>query len=152
MRYSSAVAYSAADRFASFLALVWSCCSWSLLRSRAPRRSFRASLALWPCFVPLHLTLTNVPPPLSVCTYACLFSFVKNLLTHGASCSIRAQRGCGVCKRIWALLQIHARQCKKDRWVLFFVALRNYFCFCCRCFHFRFSFFVFLSVFKKMFN
>ncbi|CAN0279621.1 unnamed protein product, partial [Laminaria digitata] len=42
-------------------------------------------------------------------------SRMKNLLTHGASCSVRAQRGCGVCKRIWALLQIHARQCKKDR-------------------------------------
>lgn len=41
----------------------------------------------------------------------------QNLLTHGASCSIRAQGGCGVCKRIWALLQIHARQCKKDRCV-----------------------------------
>ncbi|CAN0308677.1 unnamed protein product [Ectocarpus sp. 12 AP-2014] len=42
-------------------------------------------------------------------------SRMKNLLTHGASCTIRAQGGCGVCKRIWALLQIHARQCKKDR-------------------------------------
>lgn len=45
---------------------------------------------------------------------------LQNLLTHGASCSTRAQGGCGVCKRIWALLQIHARQCKKDMWVHFF--------------------------------
>ncbi|CAN0314114.1 unnamed protein product, partial [Discosporangium mesarthrocarpum] len=40
---------------------------------------------------------------------------IQTLLTHGASCTTRTQGGCGVCKRVWALLQIHARQCKKDR-------------------------------------
>merc|ERR1711862_343172 len=37
---------------------------------------------------------------------------MKGLLKHGAQCTIKQTGGCGVCKRIWALLQIHARQCK----------------------------------------
>lgn len=37
---------------------------------------------------------------------------MKGLLKHGAGCKIKANGGCNVCKRIWALLQIHARQCK----------------------------------------
>mmetsp|Transcript_25091 Transcript_25091/g.60373 ORF Transcript_25091/g.60373 Transcript_25091/m.60373 type:complete len:1565 (+) Transcript_25091:76-4770(+) len=39
---------------------------------------------------------------------------MKGLLKHGAGCKIKANGGCNVCKRIWALLQIHARQCKAD--------------------------------------
>jgi len=39
---------------------------------------------------------------------------MKNLLKHGATCSIRVQGGCAICRRIWALLQIHARQCRRD--------------------------------------
>lgn len=39
---------------------------------------------------------------------------MKGLLKHGAGCKIKANGGCNVCKRIWALLQIHARQCKKE--------------------------------------
>jgi E1A/CREB-binding protein len=39
-------------------------------------------------------------------------SKMKNLLRHGATCKIRATGGCSICRRIWALLQIHARQCK----------------------------------------
>jgi len=39
-------------------------------------------------------------------------SKMKGLLRHGAECKQKAQGGCSVCKRIWALLQIHARQCK----------------------------------------
>lgn len=39
-------------------------------------------------------------------------SKMKALLKHGASCKIRAARGCQICRRIWALLQIHARHCK----------------------------------------
>ncbi len=39
---------------------------------------------------------------------------MKGLLKHGAGCKIKANGGCNVCKRIWALLQIHARQCKTD--------------------------------------
>lgn len=38
---------------------------------------------------------------------------MKNLLAHGAKCAIKVQGGCNVCRRIWALLQIHARQCRK---------------------------------------
>jgi E1A/CREB-binding protein len=39
---------------------------------------------------------------------------MKGLLKHGAGCKVKANGGCNVCKRIWALLQIHARQCKAD--------------------------------------
>lgn len=40
---------------------------------------------------------------------------MKGLLKHGAQCQIKAVGGCHVCKRIWALLQIHARQCKQSQ-------------------------------------
>lgn len=40
---------------------------------------------------------------------------MKALLRHGARCTVRATGGCHVCKRIWALLQIHARQCRMRR-------------------------------------
>ena len=36
---------------------------------------------------------------------------MKNLLQHGRTCKLRA-KGCSVCRRIWALLQIHARGCR----------------------------------------
>ena len=39
---------------------------------------------------------------------------MKGLLKHGARCKVKANGGCSVCKRIWALLQIHARQCKTE--------------------------------------
>jgi E1A/CREB-binding protein len=39
---------------------------------------------------------------------------MKNLLKHGATCTTRVQGGCAICRRIWALLQIHARQCRRD--------------------------------------
>ena len=38
---------------------------------------------------------------------------MKGLLKHGAQCPVKATGGCSVCKRIWGLLQIHARQCKE---------------------------------------
>jgi len=38
---------------------------------------------------------------------------MKNLLQHGTKCPIKVQGGCNVCRRIWALLQIHARQCRR---------------------------------------
>ena len=38
----------------------------------------------------------------------------QNLLAHGSKCSTKVQGGCNVCRRIWALLQIHARQCRRD--------------------------------------
>jgi len=39
-------------------------------------------------------------------------SKMKGLLEHGKTCQKQAKGGCHVCKRIWALLQLHARQCK----------------------------------------
>jgi len=39
---------------------------------------------------------------------------MKGLLKHGTQCKIKANGGCNVCKRIWALLQIHAKQCKQE--------------------------------------
>ena len=39
-------------------------------------------------------------------------SKMKALLLHGNSCKVRLNGGCHICRRIWALLQIHARQCK----------------------------------------
>ncbi len=38
---------------------------------------------------------------------------MKNLLRHGATCTTKVQGGCAICRRVWALLQIHARQCAK---------------------------------------
>jgi len=39
---------------------------------------------------------------------------MKGLLKHGTQCKVKANGGCNVCKRIWALLQIHAKQCKQE--------------------------------------
>ena len=36
---------------------------------------------------------------------------MKTMLRHGARCALRAAGGCQVCRRTWAFLQIHARQC-----------------------------------------
>mmetsp|Transcript_49977 Transcript_49977/g.100640 ORF Transcript_49977/g.100640 Transcript_49977/m.100640 type:complete len:130 (+) Transcript_49977:65-454(+) len=38
---------------------------------------------------------------------------MKSLLQHGTNCPIKLQGGCCICRRIWALLQTHARQCAK---------------------------------------
>lgn len=40
---------------------------------------------------------------------------MKGLLQHGQNCKQKAAGGCNVCKRIWTLLQIHARQCKESK-------------------------------------
>ena len=40
-------------------------------------------------------------------------SKMKALLKHGATCTMRATGGCHKCRRCWALLQIHARQCRQ---------------------------------------
>jgi E1A/CREB-binding protein len=39
---------------------------------------------------------------------------VKGLFRHGINCKIRASGGCGNCKRMWYLLQLHARSCKES--------------------------------------
>merc|ERR1712161_119674 len=63
--------------------------------------------------IQLHMTLlqhaatcNSTKCPSANCTK------MKGLLKHGAQCQVKATGGCNVCKRIWALLQIHARQCK----------------------------------------
>jgi len=38
---------------------------------------------------------------------------MKKLLRHCATCPTKVQGGCAICRRVWALLQIHARQCAK---------------------------------------
>jgi len=40
---------------------------------------------------------------------------MKSLLKHGDTCPTKHAGGCNVCKRIWTLLQIHARQCKDPK-------------------------------------
>ncbi|ETV96157.1 hypothetical protein H310_10359 [Aphanomyces invadans] len=37
---------------------------------------------------------------------------MKVLIRHGSQCKLRATGGCNTCRRIWTLLQIHARQCR----------------------------------------
>ncbi|WZZ18837.1 hypothetical protein YC2023_111926 [Brassica napus] len=39
---------------------------------------------------------------------------VKGLFRHGIRCTIRAAGGCVLCKKMWYLLQIHARACKES--------------------------------------
>ena len=65
--------------------------------------------------IQLHMTLLqhaatckNAKCPSANC------SKMKGLLKHGAQCQVKASGGCNVCKRIWALLQLHARQCKSN--------------------------------------
>ena len=38
---------------------------------------------------------------------------VKQFLYHRLTCKVRASGGCGICKRVLVLLQMHATQCKK---------------------------------------
>ncbi|GMN48158.1 hypothetical protein TIFTF001_017334 [Ficus carica] len=39
---------------------------------------------------------------------------VKGLFRHGIQCKTRASGGCVLCKRMWYLLQLHARACKES--------------------------------------
>ena len=39
---------------------------------------------------------------------------VRMLLRHGLECQVKYQGGCQLCRRMWALLQIHAKSCQKD--------------------------------------
>ncbi|XP_059642973.1 histone acetyltransferase HAC1-like [Cornus florida] len=39
---------------------------------------------------------------------------VKGLFRHGIQCKTRASGGCTLCKRMWYLLQLHARACKES--------------------------------------
>lgn len=41
---------------------------------------------------------------------------MKQLLAHSVQCQTRKRHGnCGICRRIWGLIQIHARQCHKSK-------------------------------------
>ncbi|XP_062110978.1 histone acetyltransferase HAC1-like isoform X2 [Humulus lupulus] len=40
---------------------------------------------------------------------------VKGLFRHGIQCTTRASGGCVLCKRMWYLLQLHARACKESK-------------------------------------
>ncbi|KAI3758727.1 hypothetical protein L6452_06298 [Arctium lappa] len=40
---------------------------------------------------------------------------VKGLFRHGIQCKIRASGGCVLCKKMWYLLQLHARACKESQ-------------------------------------
>ena len=39
---------------------------------------------------------------------------VRMLFKHGLECQVKYQGGCQLCRRMWALLQIHAKSCQKD--------------------------------------
>nr|CCA24581.1 histone acetyltransferase putative [Albugo laibachii Nc14] len=39
---------------------------------------------------------------------------MKELMRHGAQCKQRAYGGCTICRRVWALLQLHSRQCRQN--------------------------------------
>ena len=39
---------------------------------------------------------------------------MKALLNHCPNSAIKAHGGCNVCRRVWALLQIHAKRCAID--------------------------------------
>lgn len=39
---------------------------------------------------------------------------VKGLFRHGIQCRVRASGGCVLCKKMWDLLQLHARACKES--------------------------------------
>uniref|UniRef100_A0A7N0UX03 histone acetyltransferase n=1 Tax=Kalanchoe fedtschenkoi TaxID=63787 RepID=A0A7N0UX03_KALFE len=39
---------------------------------------------------------------------------VKGLFRHGIMCKTRASGECGACKKMWYLLQLHARACKES--------------------------------------
>ncbi|XP_020582739.1 histone acetyltransferase HAC1-like isoform X2 [Phalaenopsis equestris] len=43
---------------------------------------------------------------------------VKGLFRHGIQCKIRASGGCVLCKRMWYLLQLHARACKESECIV----------------------------------
>nr|GEU76674.1 histone acetyltransferase HAC1-like isoform X1 [Tanacetum cinerariifolium] len=40
---------------------------------------------------------------------------VKGLFRHGIHCKVRASGGCVLCKKMWHLLQLHARACKESK-------------------------------------
>jgi E1A/CREB-binding protein len=39
---------------------------------------------------------------------------MKELLKHEATCNLKVQKGCQLCKRIFSIIQLHARQCRTE--------------------------------------
>ncbi|KAL3624659.1 hypothetical protein CASFOL_031327 [Castilleja foliolosa] len=39
---------------------------------------------------------------------------LRGLFKHGMECKVRASGGCELCKKMWNLLQLHARACKES--------------------------------------
>jgi E1A/CREB-binding protein len=74
--------------------------------TEAQRKERQRSIQLHMTLLQHAATCNSVKCPSANCTK------MKGLLKHGAQCQVKATGGCNVCKRIWALLQIHARQCK----------------------------------------
>jgi E1A/CREB-binding protein len=63
--------------------------------------------------VQVHMTLLiHTVSCYDTCCVSANCSTMKGILRHGAGCPIKARGGCLVCSRIWALIQIHAGQCK----------------------------------------
>jgi len=77
--------------------------------TEAQRKERQRSIQLHMTLLQHAATCNNPKCPSANCTK------MKGLLKHGAQCAIKANGGCNVCKRIWALLQIHARQCKASQ-------------------------------------
>ena len=73
----------------------------------AQRKERQRSIQLHMTLLQHAATCDSAKCPSANCTK------MKGLLKHGAQCQVKAVGGCNVCKRIWALLQIHARQCRK---------------------------------------
>jgi hypothetical protein len=38
---------------------------------------------------------------------------LKSIFHHGKNCQTRASNGCRVCKKMWSIIQLHARACKE---------------------------------------
>eukprot|EP00536_Pseudo-nitzschia_multiseries_P016034 jgi/Psemu1/247266/estExt_Genewise1.C_10040019 len=77
--------------------------------TEAQRKERQRSIQLHMTLLQHAATCSNPKCPSANCTK------MKGLLKHGAQCTVKANGGCNVCKRIWALLQIHARQCKASQ-------------------------------------
>jgi hypothetical protein len=59
-----------------------------------------------------ELAMQTVLRTLPAQAYRRIFE-MRALLKHGATCTMRATGGCHKCRRYWALLRTHARQCRQ---------------------------------------
>lgn len=63
----------------------------------------------------LHMQLLDhvVSCTLQTCTTPDC-SRMKALLAHPPNCEVKVQNGCATCKRVWIVLQLHARDCQRE--------------------------------------